>query len=97
MKFFTTFGLIATVASQNVCSDDDYLDVCVDGACCGYLVPVEGGKSYRACSMDDQSGAEDYDGEDIFSCDPPIESADEEGAAKLALGLSAFVATLYMA
>merc|ERR1712070_515777 len=93
MKFAAVAALLATVQAQTVCTDDDFGEVCEEGACCGYLQPAEGEET-RACSTGDQSAAADYDGADVFSCDEPEE---EEGATKIALGASALLAALYMA
>ena len=89
---FAAIALIATVSAQTVCTDEDAADTCGDG-CCGYLSPAEGDAT-RACG-DGSGAALEYEGEDAFSCDAP--AAAEEGASKLALGLSAVVAALYMA
>merc|ERR1712166_865187 len=94
MKFAVVALIATTVASQTVCTDDDVADVCEEGACCGYLSPAEGDAS-RACSDAAQAAAAEYEGEDAFACAAP--AAAEEGASKLALGLSAVVAALYMA
>tara|TARA_B110000305_G_C19155491_1_gene500090 strand:- start:430 stop:717 length:288 start_codon:yes stop_codon:yes gene_type:complete len=93
---FACIALIASVSAQAItCTDDDAADVCVEeGACCGYLTPAEG-DAVRACGDGSKAAAAEYDGEDAFSCDAP--AAAEEGASKLALGLSAVVAALYMA
>ena len=93
MKFFAV-ALIATVASQTVCTDDDVADVCAEGACCGYLSPAEGDAS-RACSDEEKAAAAEYEGADAFSCDAP--AAAEEGASKMVLGASALIAAIYMA
>ena len=95
MKFVAVAALIATAASQEtVCTDDDFGDVCPEGACCGYLQPAEGDAT-RACSDGDQSSADGYDGDAVFTCDAPME--EEEGASKIVLGASALLAALYMA
>ena len=93
MKFFAV-ALIATVASQTVCTDDDVADVCAEGACCGYLSPAEGDAT-RACGDGTAAAAIEYEGEDAFACEAA--AAAEEGASKLALGAAAVVAALYMA
>ena len=94
MKFVAIAALIATTQAQTVCTDDDFGEVCPEGACCGYLQPAEGDAS-RACSTDDQSAADGYEGADVFTCDAPV--AEEEGASKIVLGASALLAALYMA
>ena len=94
MKFVAVAALIATASAQTVCTDEDFGDVCPDGACCGYLQPAEGDAT-RACSDGDQSAADGYDGADVFTCDAPV--AGEEGASKVVLGASALLAALYMA
>ena len=94
MKFAAVAALIATTQAQTVCTDDDFGEVCPEGACCGYLQPAEGDAT-RACSTDDQSAADSYDGADVFTCDAPV--AEEEGASKVVLGASALLAALYMA
>ena len=94
MKFVAVALIATTVSAQTVCSDEDFADVCEEDACCGYLSPAEG-DAQRVCSMGDRSAAADYEGDDIFSCDAPV--VEEEGAQKVALGLSAIVAALYMA
>ena len=92
---FAAIALLATVSAQTVCTDDDAADVCVeDGACCGYLTPADG-EATRACGDGTGAAAVDYDGEDKFACEAA--AAEGEVATKLALGLSALVATLYMA
>ena len=92
---FAAIALLATVSAQVACTDDDAADVCVeDGACCGYLTPAEG-EATRACGDGTGAAAAEYEGEDAFSCEAAV--AEEEGASKLALGLSAVVAALYMA
>ena len=93
MKF--VLALIAAVAAQTVCTDDDVADTCTEeGSCCGYLSPAEGDAT-RACSDADKAGAFDYEGTDAFSCEAPV--AAEEGAAKVALGATVIMAALYMA
>ena len=95
MKFAAVVALIATAQAQ-VCTDDDFGEVCPEGACCGYLQPA-GGAARRACSgVDDQATADGYEGADVFTCDPPA-PAEEEGASKIFLGASALLAALYMA
>ena len=94
MKFAAVAALIATTQAQTVCTDDDFGEVCPEGACCGYLQPAEGDAT-RACSGEDQAAADSYDGADVFSCDAP--AAAEEGASKVVLGASALLAALYMA
>ena len=94
MKFAAIAALIATTQAQTVCTDDDFGDVCPDGACCGYLQPAAGDAT-RACSGEDQTAADGYDGADVFTCDAPV--AAEEGASKVVLGASALLAALYMA
>ena len=97
MKFVAVAALIATAASQEtVCTDDDFGDVCAEGACCGYLQPAAGDAT-RACSDGDQTSAPGYKGDAVFTCDAPV--VEEEGASKTVLGASALVAiaTLYMA
>ena len=92
---FAAIALLATVSAQVTCTDDDVADVCTEeGACCGYLAPAEG-DAVRACGDGSGAAAVEYEGEDVFSCEAP--AAAEEGASKLALGLSAVVAALYMA
>ena len=89
---FAAIALIATVSAQVVCTDDDAADTCVDGGCCGYITDAEGAAT-RACG--DGSGSPvDYEGDGVFSCEAAVI---EEGASKLALGVSAVVAALYMA
>ena len=89
---FACIALIATVSAQTVCTDGG--EECVDaGGCCGYLTEAEG-EPTRACG-DGEGAASEYDGEGAFTCDAP--AVEEEGASKLALGLSAVVAALYMA
>ena len=94
MKFVALALIATTVSSQTICTDEDVGDVCEEDACCGYLSPAEG-EAVRACSMGDRSAAADYEGDDVFSCEAP--AVEEEGAQKLALGLSAIVASLYLA
>ena len=94
MKFVAIAALIATTQAQTVCTDEDYGEVCPDGACCGYLQPAEGEET-RACSTEDQSAADGYEGADVFSCDDPPDD-DEEGASKIVLGASALLAAFYM-
>ena len=94
MKFVAVAALIATTQAQTVCTDDDFGDVCPDGGCCGYLQPAAGDAT-RACSDGDQTSADGYDGEDVFTCDAPV--VEEEGASKVVLGASALLAALYMA
>ena len=94
MKFVAVAALIATTQAQTVCTDDDFGDVCPEGGCCGYLQPAAG-EAARACSDGDQSSADGYDGEDVFTCDAPV--VEEEGASKVVLGASALLAALYMA
>ena len=91
---FAAIALLATVSAQVACTDDDASACTEDNACCGYLTPAEG-EATRACGDGTASAAVEYDGEDTFSCEAP--AAAEEGASKLALGLSAVVAALYMA
>merc|ERR1712083_752697 len=95
---FAAIALLATVSAQVTCTDDDAADVCTEaGACCGYLLSEEApvlsefkeGDVARACGDGTGSAAVEYDGADKFSCEAPI--AEEEGASKLALGLSAVV------
>ena len=95
MKFFAVAALIATIQAQTVCTDDDFGDVCPDGACCGYLQPAAGDAT-RACSDGDQTSPDgDYAGEDVFTCDAPI--AEEEGASKVILGAASLLAAVMMA
>ena len=94
MKFVAVAALIATTQAQTVCTDDDFGDVCPEGGCCGYLQPAAG-EAARACSDGDQSSADGYDGEDVFTCDAPV--MEEEGASKVVLGASALLAAFYMA
>ena len=91
MKFFAVAALIATTQAQTVCTDDDAGDVCAEGACCGYLQPAEGDAT-RACSTEDQTAADEYEGADVFTCDAPMPA--EEGASKVVLGASALIAAL---
>ena len=92
---FAAIALLATVSAQVTCTDDDVADVCTEeGACCGYLTPAAG-DAVRACGDGTAAAAAEYDGEDTFSCEAA--AVEEEGASKLALGLSAVVAALYMA
>ena len=93
MKFFSIAALVATTQAQTTCTDDDFGEVCPEGACCGFLQPAEG-EAVRACSGEDQSAADAYDGADVFTCDAPVV---EEGASKVVLGASALLAALYMA
>ena len=92
MKFAAVVALIATAQAQ-VCTDDDFGEVCPEGACCGYLQPAAG-EATRACSTEDQSAAAE-ESTDVFTCDAPV--AAEEGASKVVLGASALIAALYMA
>ena len=94
MKFAAVAALIATAHAQ-VCTDEDFGEVCPDGACCGYLQPAEGDAT-RACSTEDQSAAAE-ESADVFTCDAPVPP--EEGASKVVLGASALIAALqfYMA
>ena len=92
---FAAIALIATVSAQVVCTDDDAADVCVeDAACCGYITDAEGAAT-RACGDGTATAAVEYEGDGVFSCEAA--AMEEEGASKLALGLSAVVAALYMA
>ena len=91
---FAAIALIATVSAQVVCTDDDAADTCVDGGCCGYITDAEGAAT-RACGDGTAAAAVDYEGDGVFSCEAA--AAAEEGASKLALGVSAVVAALYMA
>jgi len=93
MKFFAV-ALIATVASQTVCDDETFGEVCEEGACCGYLQPAEGDAA-RACSDADQAAAAEYEGEDVFTCDAPV--AAEESASKVILGAASLLAAVMMA
>ena len=94
MKFAVVAALIATAQAQ-ACTDDDFGEVCEEGACCGYLQPAAGDAT-RACSTADQSAAAE-ESADVFTCDAPV--AAEEGASKVVLGASALIAALqfYMA
>ena len=94
MKFVAVAALIATTQAQTVCTDDDFGDVCPEGGCCGYLQPAAGDAA-RACSDGDQTSAEGYDGDAVFTCDAPV--AAEEGASKVVLGAASLIAALYMA
>ena len=93
MKFaaVAVAALIATAHAQ-ACTDEDFGEVCPDGACCGYLQPAEG-EATRACSTEDQTAADEYEGADVFTCDVPM--AAEEGASKVVLGASALLAAFY--
>merc|ERR1712093_642759 len=84
--------LVAAVAAQTVCTDDDAADTCGDG-CCGYLSPAEGDAT-RACGDGTKAAAADYDGTDTFSCDAP---AAADGSSKIALGAAAVISALYLA
>ena len=92
MKFAAVAALIATAHAQ-ACTDDDFGEVCPDGACCGYLQPAAGDAT-RACSTEDQSAAAE-ESADVFSCDAPV--AAEEGAFKFVPGAFALIAAFYMA
>ena len=94
MKFAVVAALIATAQAQ-ACTDDDFGEVCEEGACCGYLQPAAGDAT-RACSTADQSAAAE-ESADVFTCDAPVPA--EEGASKVVLGASALIAALqfYMA
>ena len=93
MKFFAfALALASIVSAQVVCTDEDATSTCgSDGACCGYLDSVEG-ETTRACSDKFQMMAVECEGDCPFTC-----LSLEEGASKLALGLSAIVATIYLA
>ena len=95
MKFVAVALIATTVSAQSICTDDDFQDVCEEDACCGYLSPAEG-DVLRVCSMGDRSAAADYEGDDAFACEAPKED-EQEGSKKLALGLSAVFAALFMA
>ena len=96
MKFITLTALVATIQAQIVCNDQNFGDLCPEGACCGYLQPPQG-ENTRGCSTSDQGGAEEYSGDDVFTCDEPV--VEEEGATKIALGATALLAAIqfYMA
>ena len=86
MKFVAVTLIATTFCAQIVCT--------AEGACWRNLSSAEG-DAYRDCCTGESSEAADYDDEDIFCCDTPV--AAEEEAVKIALGLSAVVATIFMA
>ena len=95
---FAAIALIATVSAQTKqvkCTDGSAFVVCVEKrACCGYITYAYGAVT-RACGDGTGAAAVEYEGDGVFSCEAA--AMEEEGATKLALGLSAVVAALYMA